>query len=315
MKNEIAKLARGHKRVQSIMPYVNMETLADSFKKQPDSVEKERYGDNLETNIKELYRRMKAFSYFPQRINGNLKMGNMGAKKEFKIFEDNLVADVFKEILEALYSVKGSMSILPKYKESGSTAYLHSQRIPLPRYYTIGVNRSLNDADKEMLIAFLEENIADRSFMRYVNRFLQSGILECGNMLEEDSREQLSSTLIKIFCYCILREWLTLKRIEIRNSLYFSINGDNFLFVFSDRSDESRIKSMMLRERSKLGSITICPMAYRFVEMTRRPVKRTAVSDYKFALGKSGRLPEAEIKKTIDYLAKIKRRDKHEKLH
>lgn len=207
------------------------------------------------------------------------------------------------------------MSILPKYKESGSTAYLHSQRIPLPRYYTIGVNRSLNDADKEMLIAFLEENIADRNFMRYINRFLQSGILECGNMSEKDSRERLSSTLIKIFCYYILREWLILKSAEIRDGLYFSIGGDNFLFVFSDRSDEFRIRSMLLSGQSILGSITICPMASRFVETTRRLVKRTAVSDYKFALGQSGRLPEAEIKKIIDNLAKIKRRDKHEKLH
>jgi biotin synthase-like enzyme len=85
MKNEITKLAKKYKRVQSIMKFVNVETLTESFKKQPDSVEKERYGENLETNIKELYRRMKAFSYFPQRINGNLKMGNMGVKKEFKI--------------------------------------------------------------------------------------------------------------------------------------------------------------------------------------------------------------------------------------
>lgn len=308
MQNEIAKRAREHKRVQSIMSYVNKEALVESFKKQPNSAEKRQYGENLETNIKELYRRMKAFSYFPQRINGNLKMGNMGAKKEFKILEDNLVADVFKEILEVLYSVKGSMSILPKHKETESIAYLHSQRIPLPRYYTIGVNRSLNDADKEMLIAFLEENIADRNFMRYINRFLQSGILECGNMLEKDSRERLSSTLIKIFCYYILREWLILKSTEIRDGLYFGISGDNFLFVFSDRSDESRIRSILLSEQSELGNITVRWMNYRFVEKPRRSIKRMAISDYKFALGQSGRLSEKKIRNIVENIVKSKKR-------
>lgn len=117
-KAEIAGLVERYGRVQSLMKYVNSDTLKESYSKQPkgkavgvDGITKEQYGENLEENIESLLVRMKKFSYKPYPVRrayipkGNGKMRGLGIPS----FEDKVVQGVFKEILEAIYE--------PKFKE------------------------------------------------------------------------------------------------------------------------------------------------------------------------------------------------------
>ena len=64
-KAEIASLVEKYGRVQSLMKYVNKDTLKESYSKQPkgkaagvDEVTKEEYGEKLEENIEILLMRM-----------------------------------------------------------------------------------------------------------------------------------------------------------------------------------------------------------------------------------------------------------------
>ena len=117
-KAEIASLVARYDRVQSLMKYVNRDTLKESYRKQPkgkavgvDEITKEQYGENLDENIENLLIRMKKFSYRPYPVRrvlipkGNGKMRKLGIPS----FEDKVVQGVFKEILEAIYE--------PKFKE------------------------------------------------------------------------------------------------------------------------------------------------------------------------------------------------------
>ncbi len=117
-KAEIASLVEKYGRVQSLMKYVNSDTLKESYRRQPkgkavgtDGVTKEEYGEKLEENIEDLIARMKKFSYKPYPVRrayipkGNGKMRGLGIPS----FEDIVVQGVFKEILEAIYE--------PKFKE------------------------------------------------------------------------------------------------------------------------------------------------------------------------------------------------------
>ena len=74
-KAEIAKLAEKYGRVQSLMRFVNKETLAESYRNQPgkkaagvDGTTKEQYGEKLEENLEDLIVRMKRFSYRPYPV-------------------------------------------------------------------------------------------------------------------------------------------------------------------------------------------------------------------------------------------------------
>ena len=99
-KAEIANLVARYDRVQSLMKYVNNDTLKESYKKQPkgkavgvDGVTKEQYGENLDENIENLLIRMKKFSYRPYPVRrafipkGNGKMRGLGIPS----FEDKVV--------------------------------------------------------------------------------------------------------------------------------------------------------------------------------------------------------------------------------
>ena len=68
------QMQQGYK-LQTIMHYVNRETLIKQHKKQKnnkangiDRITKEKYEGNLENNIENLLNKMKSFSYHPQPV-------------------------------------------------------------------------------------------------------------------------------------------------------------------------------------------------------------------------------------------------------
>ena len=74
-KAEIARQVEKYDKVQSLMSFVNVSTLKESYLKQPkdkavgiDEVTKEQYGENLEENLSNLIERMKKFSYRPYPV-------------------------------------------------------------------------------------------------------------------------------------------------------------------------------------------------------------------------------------------------------
>lgn len=114
-KAEIAQFVEKYEKVQSVMRYVNKETLTEIYQKQPknkavgiDQITKEMYGENLAENLDDLLMRMKKFSYKPYPVRrayipkGDGKVRGLGIPS----FEDKLVQGTFKEILEAIYEPK-----------------------------------------------------------------------------------------------------------------------------------------------------------------------------------------------------------------
>lgn len=255
MQNEVKALAQQYPKIQSLMRYVNKDTLLEAYKKQPNSDMKRRYGEEVDGNLNVLLKRMKKMSYYPQ---SQLRYSESGSdkwklKREFKVFEDEIVADVLQEILMSIYEVKGRLTISSGLNESKSRVNSRHKRILLPMLCEINLSRPMSDADKEELIIFLEENISDRKFMQYIKRFLQSGTLECGNILETDSRGSLSSMLIRIFLFHKFRGWLTSKRELAGPVMKFWIYGRKFSFAFWNWGVSSRFRQMLLSIQDELG--------------------------------------------------------------
>ena len=74
-RKDIRTIAKKYEKVQTVMCYVDKESLMKQFRKEEsskasgvDQVTKEEYGKNLERNIENLLRRMKQFSYRPQPV-------------------------------------------------------------------------------------------------------------------------------------------------------------------------------------------------------------------------------------------------------
>ena len=109
----IAQQTEKHERIQTLMHYVNKQNLMEEHKLQQkgkakgiDGVDKEAYEANLETNIDNLLKRMKTFSYRPQAVRrtympkaGSDKLRPLG----IPAYEDKLVQGVMRKVIDQIY--------------------------------------------------------------------------------------------------------------------------------------------------------------------------------------------------------------------
>ena len=114
--DEIAVQAEKHNKLQTLMHYVNKQTLNEEHKRQQkgkaigiDGIDKEAYGENLDENMEKLLANMKSFSYKPQAVRrtyipkaGSDKLRPLG----IPAYEDRLVQGVMKKILDKIYEGK-----------------------------------------------------------------------------------------------------------------------------------------------------------------------------------------------------------------
>ena len=98
------------------MHYVNKESLEEVHKQQPkgkakgiDGESRETYEKNLDSNIEELLKQMKRFSYRPQAVrrtyipkSGSDKMRPLG----IPAYRDRLVQGVMQRVLDQIYEGK-----------------------------------------------------------------------------------------------------------------------------------------------------------------------------------------------------------------
>ena len=115
-RKDIRTLAKKYDKLQTLMCYVNKETLLEQHKKQMkgkasgiDGVTKEQYNENVEENIEKLLINMKKFSYKPQAVRrtyipkvGREKLRPLG----IPAYEDRLVQGCMANVLNEIYETK-----------------------------------------------------------------------------------------------------------------------------------------------------------------------------------------------------------------
>ncbi len=271
-KAEIAKLAAEHSKVQSLMRYVNEKTLAESYARQPrkkavgvDEVTKEQYGENLEEKLRNLVNRMKAFSYKPYPVRrayipkANGKLRGLGIPS----FEDKVVQGVFKEILEAIYE--------PKFKEFSfgfrPNRSCHDAIQLVNKYIMADKVNYIVDADikgffdnidHEWMIKFLEHDIADKNFIRYIKRFLIGGVMEEGKKLATDKGTVqgglISPVLANVYLHYVLDVWFDyVKAREYRGEMYLVRYADDFVCLFQYEEEAQKFYSKLVERLRKFG--------------------------------------------------------------
>ena len=170
-KAEIANLVARYDRVQSLMKYVNNDTLKESYKKQPKGK-----AVGVDGVTKEQYPVCRAF--IPK---GNGKMRGLGIPS----FEDKVVQGVFKEILEAIYEPKFkdfSFGLRPNRSCHDAIQRVNKHIMANKVNYILDadIKGFFDNIDHDWMINFLEHDIADKNFIRYIKRFLIGGVMEDG---------------------------------------------------------------------------------------------------------------------------------------
>ena len=268
------------------MKYINYESLLEQHKKQIkgkatgiDGVDKEEYEKELKENIEEIIKEMKAFQYKPKPAKrvyipkpGSDKLRPLG----IPAYRDKIVQGVFAEILNAIYenifldcsygfrpgrSCHDAIKVLNRIIQNKRVNYI----------LDADIKGFFDNVDHKWMIKFLEHTIQDKHFIRYIGRFLNSGIMEQGKKIKVDQGTPqgglISPILANVYLHYVLDLWVE-KDIKKRykGQVYLIRYADDFVVCFEYEKEAYKFYEE-LKERLKKFNLSLAEEKTKIIKM------------------------------------------------
>ena len=262
------QLQQGYK-LQTIMHYVNRETLIKQHDKQQmgkasgiDGITKEEYEKNLESNIENLLTRMKRFSYRPRPVRKTYIPKSNGKLRGLGIpcYEDKLVqgamADVLNEIYENIF-LDFSYGFRPKKNCHQAISQINWLLMTKKVNYILDadIKGFFDNIDHDIMMTFLEHEIEDKNFLRYIRRFLKSGILEDYKYYESDKGTPqgglISPILANVYLHYVLDNWFNVISKKFKGEMYLIRYADDFVVMFQYEEEARKFYKMLIERMNK----------------------------------------------------------------
>ena len=262
------QLQQGYK-LQTIMHYVNRETLIKQHDKQQtgkasgiDGMTKEEYEKNLERNIENLLTRMKRFSYRPRPVRKTYIPKSNGKLRGLGIpcYEDKLVqgamADVLNEIYENIF-LNFSYGFRPKKNCHQAISQINWLLMTKKVNYILDadIKGFFDNIDHDIMMMFLEHEIADKNFLRYIRRFLKSGIIEDYKYYESDKGTPqgglISPILANVYLHYVLDNWFNVIKKRFKGEMYLIRYADDFVVMFQYEEEARKFYKMLVERMNK----------------------------------------------------------------
>lgn len=284
---EIRGQSQQFKAVQNVMYRVNEEALMATHRRQPgkkaagvDGIGKNEYEIEAAERITQLVKCMRKFEYKPQPVrrtyipkaNGKLRPLGIPA------YEDRLVQGVMADILKAVYEPRFldcSYGFRPKRSAHDVVRYINQTVMTKKVNYILeaDIKGFFDNVDHEWLMKFLEHDIQDKNFLRYIKRFLIAGIME-GTELKESDRGTpqgggISPVLANVYLHYVLDLWVEKAvKPKLEGEAYYVRYADDFLILFQYERDARRVMHA-LKERLKKFALEVAEDKTRIVPFGR----------------------------------------------
>jgi len=269
---DLRYLSRTYAQVQTLMPRINDQSLKSEHKKQErnkasgvDGVTKDEYGENLNTNIADLIKRMKAFSYRPNPVRRTYIPKVNGSKRPLGIpsYEDKLVQGVMSGILSEIYEERfcdSSYGFRSGRRAHDVVRYIDHTIMTKKVNYVLeaDIKGFFDNVDHDWLMKFLEHDIADKNFLRYIKRFLIGGVMEGTQRYESDKGTPqgglISPVLANVYLHYVLDLWVekALKK-ELKGEVYYVRYADDFVFMFQHENEVKDVLELLKVRLGKFG--------------------------------------------------------------
>ena len=262
-----------YSRVQNLMHNINEETLMSEHRKQNrrkaagvDGVGKDQYDENAEAKIGELVRKMRKFEYRPKPVKrvyipkANGKLRPLGLPS----YEDKLVQGVMAGVLNEVYEVR-FLDCSYGFRENRSAhdvvKYINQTIMRKKVNYVLeaDIKGFFDNVDHDWLIRFLEHDIDDKNFLRYIKRFLKSGVME-GTELKESDRGTpqgglISPVLANVYLHYVLDLWFDKGvKPKLKGEAYYVRYADDFLILFQYENEAQQVMQAL---KPRLGKFSL----------------------------------------------------------
>ena len=263
------QIEHGYK-LQTLMHKVNKETLMKQHRKQQnnkasgiDRVTKDEYDKNLVENIDNLLVKMKSFKYKPQPVRrveipkANGKMRPLG----IPAYEDRLVqgamADILSEIYENIFldcsnGFRPNRNCHQVIKEINQTIMIKKVSYILEA----DIKGFFDNVNHNKLMEFLEHTIEDKNYLRYINRFLKSGVIEDMKYYETDKGTPqgglISPILANVYLHYVLDLWVE-KCVKpvCKGEVYYVRYADDFILMFQYENEARDVMRALEKRLAK----------------------------------------------------------------
>ncbi len=249
---KIIKQLTKYKRVEGLMQYINYESLMEQHRKQErnkapgiDNVNKTEYDKEIEQNIEEILYELKTFKYRPTPVKrvyipktGNKELRPLG----IPIYKDKIVQSVFTDILNAIYEnifINNSYGFRPGRNCHKAIIELNKIIINKRVNYILDadIKGFFENVDHNWLEKFLKHTIKDKHFIRYIKRFLKSGIMENGRkVITYEGTSQgglISPILANVYLHYVLDVWIELDiKKRYKGEVHSIRYADDFVICF-----------------------------------------------------------------------------------
>jgi group II intron reverse transcriptase/maturase len=250
-----------------------------------DGMTKEKYGRELESRLHDLHDRLKSKRYRHQPIRRVHIPKGQGKTRPIGIstFEDKLVQDALREVLEAIYEqdfLACSYGFRPGRSGHDAVRTLHRivHRGKVSWILEADIVSFFDSVDRTALVKMLQTRVADGSLLRLIGKCLHVGVLDG----EEYSRPEigtaqgsvLSPILGNVYLHYVLDLWFEAEvRPRMRGRATLIRYADDFIIGFEREDDARRVWAAPGKRLGRFG-LSLHPDKTRLVPFRRPPARQ-----------------------------------------
>ena len=251
-----------------------------------DGITKEQYGQDLESNLKGLYERLRTRRYRHQPIRRvHIPKEKQGQSRPIGISatEDKVVQNALREVLEAIYEqdfLDCSYGFRPRRNAHGAVRALTRAVNEGEANWILefDVVSFFDSVRRAQLLEMLQERVADGSLLRLIGKCLHVGVLD-GEVFTEPSEgtvqgSTLSPLLGNVYLHQVLDRWFAEEvRPRLRGKATFVRYADDGVFGFERQDDAQRVRAALSKRMERFG-LSLHPEKTRLLDFRAPPRSR-----------------------------------------